>query len=101
MDSIAQFKPILPSQRMVVGSVSPTRDAGDLRDDKCVDVWVVLVIAPRPDVAQGARQGEVRVRFDLGRELTVGDGGLVGRGLDKHGKSGGGDLLQRGHGGSI
>ena len=98
MNFIAQLEPILPGQRKIVGLVSPSRDAGPLRDDKRVDVRVSLVVAPRPDMAQGARQDEVRVRPYLGREVAVRDGGLVGSGLDKHGKSVGGDLLQSGHG---
>ena len=101
MNLISQLNPSLPSQRTTVGSESLTRHAGDLRDDKRVDVRIVLVIAPRPDMTQGAWQNEELVRFDLGREVVVGNGGLIGRGLDKHGKRRGGDLLQGGHGRSM
>ena len=66
-DCITELEPIVLGQRMIVASVSPTRDAGGLRDDQCVDVRVALVVAPRPDMAQGAWQDQVRVGADLCR----------------------------------
>ena len=71
MDFIAGIEPIVLGQRMIVGPVSPTRDAGRLRNDQCVDMRVALVVAPRPDMAQGAWQDQVRVGPDLYREVAV------------------------------
>ena len=87
MDFITDSWPIVTGQGEIFRLVSPTGNAGRLRHDERVDVRIPVTVAPRPDVAQNPGEEFVRTSSNLFGQVTVGDGGSAGGGLNSTGKA--------------
>ena len=80
-------------QRLAIRLVALARNAVTLRHYERVEMWVAVVVAPRPDMAKGTWEHEVRAGVYLRGKLPVCDRSPSGRNIDKYRESGRGYLV--------